>query len=144
MTDVRVRHARADDLPFVAQDGHAPDDHVASLIARQAVWVAESAEQPIGYLRLEYLWGRLPFIALVRVLPEARGRGAGRALLEAVEQQLRLQRVSALYSSSQADEPGPQSWHRHTGFTECGIIAEVNEGGVDEVIFRKRLEEPPG
>ena len=46
---------------------------------------------------------------------------------------------SALYSSSQVDEPPPQAWHRHMGFQECGIIAGINEGGVGEVFFRKAL-----
>jgi len=44
-----------------------------------------------------------------------------------------------LFSSSQANEPEPQAWHRHVGFEECGFIAGINEGGVGEVFFRKVL-----
>lgn len=44
-----------------------------------------------------------------------------------------------LLSSSQADEFEPQTWHRHMGFVECGRLEGINEGGVDEVFFRKQL-----
>ena len=42
-------------------------------------------------------------------------------------------------SSSQADEPEPQTWHRAIGFEECGIISGLNEGGIGEIFFRKKL-----
>jgi hypothetical protein len=44
-----------------------------------------------------------------------------------------------LYSSSQADEQGPQEWHLHMRFEECGLIAGINNDGVGELFFRKRL-----
>ena len=125
MTAVTVRPARAADLPFLAQDGYIGEDRVARQIAAGEVWIAEHAAAPLGYLRLEYLWGRVPYIALVRVLPEQRRRGVGRALLAAVEQQVAAAGHPWLYSSSQADEPEPQEWHRHMGFAECGFLAGI-------------------
>ena len=44
-----------------------------------------------------------------------------------------------LYSSSQADEPEAQAWHRRMGFEECGIVSGINEGGIGEVFFRRPL-----
>jgi hypothetical protein len=57
---------------------------------------------------------------------------------------LRGQGCPALYSSSQADEPEAQAWHRRVGFEECGLIAGINRGGVGEVFFRKQLRAAPG
>jgi GNAT superfamily N-acetyltransferase len=137
MSAVTVRPARDADLAFVAQDGYVGEDRVARQIAAGEVWIAEDAGMPLGYLRLEYLWGRVPYIALIRVLPEHRGRGTGRALLSAAEQHASAAGHPWLYSSSQADEPEPQAWHRRMGFSECGFLAGVNERGVGEVFFRK-------
>jgi GNAT superfamily N-acetyltransferase len=137
MIAVVVRRARDADVAFVAQDGYVAEDRVARQIAAGEVWIAEDAAGPLGYLRLEYLWGRVPYIALIRVLPRHRGQGAGRALLSAAEQHAAAEGHAWLYSSSQADEPEPQAWHRHMGFAECGFLAGVNEGGIGEVFFRK-------
>lgn len=139
MSDPVVRLARATDLAVVAQDGHASQNHVAQQIAAGAVWIAEEGTVPLGYLRLEYLWGRVPLIALIRVLPDCRGRGVGRALLAMVELQLSAAGHQWLYSSSQADETEPQAWHRHMGFIESGFLEGVNAAGVGEVFFRKAL-----
>lgn len=136
---VVVRRARMTDLGFVAQDGYVGEDRVARQIAAGEVWVAEHAGAAVGYLRLEYLWGRVPYIALIRVLPEHRRHGVGRALLDAVQEHASAGGHPWLYSSSQADEAEPQAWHRHMGFTECGFLAEVNGDGVGEIFFRKAV-----
>ena len=137
MSAVTVRPAREADLAFVAQDGYVGEDRVARQIAAGEVWIAEDGTTPLGYVRLEYLWGRVPYIALIRVLPEHRGRGTGGALLSAVEQHASAEGHPWLYSSSQADEPEPQAWHRRMGFAECGFLSGVNERGIGEVFFRK-------
>jgi GNAT superfamily N-acetyltransferase len=93
----------------------------------------------MGYVRWEFLWSLVPYVALIRVLPAHRRQGVGRALVAFLEKRLRSQGHTTLYSWSQADEAEPQAWHRHMRFEECGIIAGINEGGVGEVFFRKRL-----
>ena len=100
--------------------------------------IAEWNGKQVGYVRLEYLWSIVPYISLIRVLPEYRRQGVGKALLRFIETFLRGAGHDALYSSSQADEPEPQAWHRHVGFEECGFIAGINDG-IGEVFFYKRL-----
>ena len=139
MNAVTVRHAGDADLPYVLQDGYVSEDRVARQIAAGEVWIAEVGSILRGYLRLEFLWGRVPFIALIRVRPEHRGRGTGRALLSGAEQHVSAAGQPWLYSSSQADEPESQAWHRHMGFAECGFLAGVNAGGIGEVFFRKPI-----
>jgi GNAT superfamily N-acetyltransferase len=111
-------------------------------LRRKVEWrevvVAEQGGELVGQLRLEYLWSVVPYVALVSVAPGRRRAGVGRAMLRFVEEFLREGGHDALYSSSQADEPGPQAWHRRAGFEECGYIAGINRG-VGEVFFRKRL-----
>ena len=136
---VAVRFAGRSDLDFVGRDGFIPPEVVARKIAEKEVIVAEVDGQPAGYLRLEYLWSLVPYVALIWVRPALRRQGVGRALLAFAGEFLRQEGHDVLYSSSQADEPAPQAWHRHVGFEECGLIAGLNEGGVGEVFFRWRL-----
>lgn len=135
---VSVRFAAASDLDFLRQRSRVPAEIVRRKVEWREIVVAERDGKLVGSLHLEYLWSSVPYVALIHVPPEYQRRGVGRALLHFVETFLRRQGHEALYSSSQADEPGPQAWHRHAGFEECGIINGINKG-VGEVFFRKRL-----
>ena len=119
---------------------HIPTEVVKRKIEQQEIVVAERRGVPIGYTRLEFLWSTVPYIGLIWVLPEHRRQGAGKAMLGYIESFLRKKGHDQLFSSSQVDEPQPQAWHRHVGFRECGLIAGINDGGVGEVFFRKRLQ----
>jgi GNAT superfamily N-acetyltransferase len=137
--NISARLATAADLDFVQPEQYLPPEIVRRKIEWREVFVAEYDGVAAGFLLLEYLWSKVPYVALIRVRPEYRRRGVGKALLAFVEEFLRGQGHTALYSSSQVDEAEPQAWHRHVGFAECGIIAGINEGGVGEVFFGKRL-----
>ncbi len=145
MTDqIEVRFASQTDL-----DGCIALDHstmsaeiIRRKIAQREIIVAEKAGQLVGYLRLEYLWSTVPYIALIWVVEDQRHQGISRAILHYLENVLREQGHTALYSSSQANELEPQAWHRHVSFEECGFIVGINEGGIGEIFFRKALRRP--
>ena len=134
-----VRFATHADLDFVGQDHYIPTEAVKRKIEQQEVIVAERHGTPVGYARLEYLWSTVPYITLIWVLPEHRRQGAGKAMLRYLEDYLRDKGHEQLFSSSQVNESPPQAWHRHVGFEECGIIGGINDGGIGEVFFCKRL-----
>jgi GNAT superfamily N-acetyltransferase len=136
---VSVRIAESADLDFVSKDGYIPKDEVSWKIQRKECFVLSVDDQPVGYLRIEYLWSMLPFISLVIIQAAYRKRGYSRDLLGFVEEFLKEKGHKVLFSSSQADEPLPQAWHRHMGFEECGVINGVNAGGVGELFFKKEL-----
>ncbi len=135
-----VRFATIEDLEWcVREDSEINEAIVKRKIEEREIIVAEVDGQLVGHLRLEYLWSQVPYIGLIRVLPEYRRKGIGKALLHFLEEFLRSKGHSVLFSSSQANEPEPQAWHRHVGFEECGFIAGINDGGIGEVFFRKVL-----
>ena len=145
--EIVIRFARVDDLDFAYQDGYIPAKILKPKIEAQLtlnpdriedVVIAEWNGERVGYVRLEYLWSIVPYIALIRVLSEYRRQGVGKALLRFIEAFLRDAGHDALYSSSQVDESEPQAWHRHMGFVECGLIAGINDG-IGEVFFCKSL-----
>ena len=137
-SEIKVRFAGNADFDFLN-----PEVYIAAeIVSRKIEWrefiVAEKQDIRVGFLQFEYLWSLVPFIALIRVLPEYRRIGVGKKLLEFNENFLREKDCKEIYSSSQADEPEPQEWHRHMGFKECGMIAGINNG-IGEIFFRKRL-----
>ena len=144
--EIVIRFARLNDLDFAYQDGYISAAVLKRKIEAQTalnsdcieeIVIAEWNDKRVGYVRLEYLWSIVPYISLIQVLPEYRRKGVGKALLRFIETFLREAGHGALYSSSQADEPEPQAWHRHVGFEECGFIAGINDG-VGEVFFCKK------
>jgi GNAT superfamily N-acetyltransferase len=140
MANIHVRFATTQDFDAAqAFDRYLAESILRRKIEAQEILLAERDDKPIGYLRLEYLWSIAPYIAIIHVLPEYRQQGTGKALLQFLESYLRDGGHATLYSSSQADEPEPQAWHRHMDFEECGIINGINDGGVGEIFFRKRL-----
>ena len=137
--NVTVRLANQSDLDFVSQDGYLSKEEVFWKIKRKECFVLSVDSNLAGYLRLEFLWSLVPFIALILIKERYQKKGYSRDLLGFVEKTLKNRGYEVLFSSSQADEPTPQAWHRHIGFEECGVINGINEGGVGEIFFRKKL-----
>ncbi len=138
---ITIRYGTMADLQEVVNvDRHIPDRILQWKLQNQEIVVAADNEDLLGYLRLEYLWSKFPYIGLIIVQPDHRGKGLGKGLLQFVEEHLKKKGIAALYSSSQVNEPPPQEWHRKMGFKECGILNGINEGNVGEVFFVKHLE----
>ena len=139
---LEVRRALPSDVDIASRDGQLSREQVAALVESGRVYVATRGGERVGYARLEYLWSKIPYLALIFVLEEHRRRGVGRTLLAAIERDAGAEGHTWLYSSSQANEPQPQDWHRRMGFVECGFIAGINPGGVGEVFFRRPIGQP--
>jgi ribosomal protein S18 acetylase RimI-like enzyme len=93
----------------------------------QLLW-AVGAHAPIGFLDL-HLHQPEPGVAHVGVLalrPEARGRGLGGALVEALVEALRAEGFDALRASVGDENPDARAFWERVGFGEVGRL----EGGV--------------
>lgn len=139
---VNVRFAEPKDLGFCIESDykHVSEAIIKRKMKEKAIILAEANEKPIGYLRIEYLWLKIPYISLIVVIKGYRRKGVGSAMIRFLEEHLIRNGQKVLYSSSQVNEPEPQTWHRRVGFEECGYIAGINEGGIGEIFFRKFLK----
>jgi len=137
---VIVRFAGPELLEWcVVEDSLVTEQVIRHKIINDEIIIAELDGKPVGYLRLEYLWSTIPYIGVIFVIEDYRKEGIGQKILAFLEDYLRSRGYDVLYSSSQANEPEPQAWHRSVGFVESGIISGINEGGIGEVFFRKSL-----
>ncbi len=136
---VVIRMADHADLKYLTVVQPLPGERVVEKIKNEEVFLLVVGGTPVGQLWLEFLWSLVPYIALIKIEEQHRKKGYSRKLLGFCEDFLRGKGHEVLYSSSQMDEPAPQAWHRHMGFEECGAINGINQGGVGEVFFRKKL-----
>ncbi len=136
-----VRFARDTDLPDLQRLDRWPRERVwLHKIAGDEVLVLEHEERVIGLLRYELLWTTVPFMSLIEIEAAHRGRGYSRLMLSFLTKYLKAQGYVALFFSSQTDEPEPQRWHLHMGFRSNGIIENVMDEGIGELVYWLELE----
>lgn len=136
---VITRLAAPGDLDFIKQKTGLSRERLLQKIQRDEILILSVDDEPVGQLRFAFLWSEIPFIDLIYIKEDYQKRGFSRVLLGYLEAYLQARGYDVLYSSSQKDEPEPQAWHRHVGFEECGVITGLNDGGIDEVFFRKAI-----
>jgi N-acetylglutamate synthase-like GNAT family acetyltransferase len=138
--DITVRPARSSDLGWLVEnDGHLDTGTLTAKVAASEVLVAEVDGERAGLLRFDLLWSAVPFVAQVRVGGEFRRAGVGRALVHAVADQARKQGATFVLSSATGNESQPQAWHRAVGFSVCGELSGINDGGIAEIVYRLPL-----
>lgn len=140
MTHPHVRFATKADLPALQQFDEWPTIKAwQQRIDYQQVVVVEDESGIQGLIRYTNLWTTVPFMELIVVHPSRRGKGYSRLLLDFLMQDLRKQGFVALLSSSQTDEPAPQAWHQKMGFASNGIIENIADEGIGELVYRIML-----
>ena len=108
-------------------------------ITNAEVIVLEVDAQVVGLARYAVLWTTVPFLGLIEIDAAHRKKGYSRPMLEFLKQHLREQGFVALLSSSQTDESEPQAWHRHMGFKSNGIIENIADDDIGEIVYRLML-----
>lgn len=138
--ELNIRFGTITDFDFsISTDKYISRDLLKWKLENNEIIIAEYNHNFVGYLRIEYLWSKIPYIGLILIKESKRKQGIGRQMLIYLEQYLISQGINKLYSSSQVNESEPQAWHRRMGFIESGIINGINEEGIGEVFFKKDL-----
>lgn len=135
-----VRLAKPDDTPKLTRLDKWPSElSWQRKIAAEEVLVLESPPQIVGLIRFTRLWTTVPFIGLIYIEPEYRGKGYSKLLLNTLISHLKVSGAVALLSSSQTDEPEAQAWHVHMGFHSNGLIENIADDNVGELVYRLEL-----
>ena len=93
--DITVRFADINDLDFCQKmevDLLLPSvtkEKLEYLIGEREIVIAEINDNPVGYLRIEYLWHKIPYIGLILVDESHRRIGVGKSLLAFTENHLK-------------------------------------------------------
>ncbi|MBY4609037.1 GNAT family N-acetyltransferase [Rhizobium sp. 9T] len=137
---VKVASASQADIDWlVREDASAGRAWVSRCVALGEYLVAREDSEIVGFLRFSRFWGKVPYMEMIRVLPDHRRSGIGTALFLAWEKAMRGDGTRLLMTSSECDESRPQDWHRRNGFIETGTIELPGLQSVPEVFFIKHI-----
>lgn len=78
-----------------------------------------------GIMEYKDFWQGMPYLSLIKILPEYRGKGVGTQAVKILADRLKKEGCKALLTSTQSDERG-QCFYRKTGFRECGCLMLEN------------------
>ncbi len=111
---------------WLTVDGHADVETVKARISEKSGFIIFDGAKPIGVMAFNRFWDELPFLSLIKILPEYRRCGYGREAMSLFEEELKLRGFGALLVSTQTDEDA-QHFYRSTGYRECGCLVLENQ-----------------
>ncbi len=131
-----LRWAKETDWQTLCQlDRHIAPEELRERIARQGVLVAEKTEM-IGWLRYNLFWDNTPFINLLYVREDQRGKGIGRLLVLRWEEEMRQRGYISLMTSTASDEYA-QHFYAKLGYRAVGGFCFRDDPY--ELLFEKEL-----
>lgn len=138
-------------VPDEAETGAWLDEHLAYAAAGRGGVALVSVD---GVVEALGVWSRYhaPVVAQnaeirkVMAHPDARGRGLGRVVVEALTEHAKEHGVEVLVLDARGNNHGAHALYERLGWRRCGYIPDfiaVGEHRWDRVFFAKRVSTPP-
>jgi GNAT superfamily N-acetyltransferase len=135
---MEIRYAEAGDMEMIAAyDEHISKAELENAIARRRILLLFVDGAYAGWLRFNLFWDNIPFMNLLFLFEEHRGKGYGKKLVVFWEHEMAEQGYGFVLTSSLSGEEG-QFFYRKLGYTDRGDLALPDEAL--EIIFYKKLE----
>ena len=139
---MEIRYAKADELEMIAEyDDHLSMEELKNAIAMKRIILLFIDGEYEGWLRFNLFWDNIPFMNLLYISEEQRGKGYGRKMVEFWEHEMEKQGYEFVMTSTQSDEEA-QFFYRKLGYTDRGALVLPDEPL--EIIFYKILSENNG
>jgi ribosomal protein S18 acetylase RimI-like enzyme len=117
-----LRLATDHDFGFLRGFSTEPrDEHLRAQIRDGRLRIIESAGHPAGFVKFYVLWEILPFIEVIIVREELRGRGVGKEAVRSWESEMAGRYFARVLTSTRADETAKNFWRR-LGYCDCGSL----------------------
>lgn len=137
---LKVRFAKSSEFAGCKTfDSRLTRSKFLSKVKEKEIIVATKKHKIIGYLRLEYIWLKIPYVSWILVKEDFRKLGIATKLIHFLCSSLKTSGKKFLLSSFQANAPQSKRWHTKLGFRACGKIRSINEDGSAEVFCQLKL-----
>ena len=139
---MEIRYAKQKDLEMVSEyDEHISKEEMKNSIKMKRIILLFIDGEYEGWLRFNLFWDNIPFMNLLYISEEQRGKGYGRKLVEFWEHEMAEQGYKFVLTSTQSDEEA-QFFYRKLGYTDRGALVLPDEPL--EIIFYKNINENGG
>ena len=132
-----IRFAKREDIDILDHNDAGIDKkEMLNLIALNRVYIMEEDGKFIGWLRYNLFWDNTPFMNMIHLNDENRGKGYGRKFVEFWEEEMRKLGYKTVMTSTASDEFA-QHFYIKLGYSTIGGFLPI--GKPFEVILSKKL-----
>lgn len=118
-----IRLADAQDFALLAKyDQHISPEELRRKLDRSEVMIATDNGIFADWMRWNFFWDEIPFLNMLYLLEPYRGKGYGRAMMDAWENRMRAEGHERVMTSTQTDECA-QFFYRKLGYVGIGTFA---------------------
>ena len=122
-----IRYAEQGDIPFlIGRDKHISKAELENSVRMKRVLVLIVDGAPVGWLRYNLFWDNTPFMNLLYVLEDARGKGYGKELVAFWENEMGRKGYGRVLTSTLSNEQA-QFFYRKLGYTDAGALLLPDE-----------------
>lgn len=134
---MNIRFANLEDLKVISlYDKHVSKEELENLVNLNRVIIAEENNKFCGWLRYNLFWDNTPFMNMLYVLEDKRGKGYGKQLVDFWENKMRILQYKFVMTSTASDEYS-QHFYLKIGYKTVGGF--MPEGEPYEIILMKNL-----
>lgn len=134
---MNIQLASIDDLETISScDKHITKEELINSINLNRVYIVKDKSRFCGWLRYNLFWDNIPFMNLLYLLEEDRGKGYGRQLVEYWENNMKQIGYSVVMTSTQSDETA-QHFYMKLGYKAIGGFLLKTDSF--EIIMSKEL-----
>lgn len=133
-----IRYANTADFDMVkAYDKHICESELRNVINSNRILLMCNNDAFLGWLRFNLFWDNTPFMNMLFILEQYRGKGYGKQLLNYWEAEMRGSNYHMVMTSTLSNEQA-QFFYRKNGYIDCGSLLLPDEPL--EIILRKNLQ----
>ena len=132
-----IRYANENDIEIISKyDKHISKEELANIIKLKRVIVMYEDAKLVGWLRYNLFWDNTPFMNILYLLDNERGKGNGSRLVIFWEDEMKQKNYEFVLTSTQSNEEA-QFFYRKIGYVDSGALLLPNEPL--EIILYKKL-----
>jgi ribosomal protein S18 acetylase RimI-like enzyme len=117
-------------------DKHISEEMLYKKIKDKEVIIVKTADKIIGWLRFGYFWDNIPFMNMLVIDENYRGKGIGKELVTFWEKEMKDNGYESVMTSTLSNEMA-QHFYRKLGYEDSGSL--ILEKEALEIIFTKKL-----